>query len=39
MDKEIYLEQLRQGIPARGGSELHRMMHHLAEEAFQKTSE
>lgn len=38
MDMEICLEQLRQGISAGGSSELHEMMHRLAEEAFRKTS-
>ena len=39
MDTEQYLKDLRQGCAARGGSELHRGMHRLAEEAMRLTAE
>ena len=39
MEKEQFLEYMRQGNPAGGGSEAHQWMHHLAEEAMQQTAE
>ena len=39
MEKEQFLEYMRQGNPAGGGLEAHQWMHRLAEEAMQQTAE
>ncbi len=39
MEREEFLKYLRQGNPVTGGSDMHLLMHELAEEALKETAE
>lgn len=38
MDREEFLEYLRQGNPVTGGSDIHMLMHELAADAMKETA-